>query len=63
MKIADHLDKTTKSKLNNISKQNKKKKHKKKRRNVERFSERDLLELMGVGRDRYERRGGAVRRK
>lgn len=59
MKIADHLGKDTKKKLNSLGKRNKTKK----KRNVERFSERDLLELMGVGRDRYERRGGALRRK
>ena len=27
------------------------------------LTDKDLLELMGVNRDRYERRGGAVRRK
>jgi hypothetical protein len=27
------------------------------------FSESDLKQLMGMNRDRYERRGGAIRRK
>lgn len=61
MKFSDHLEKSTRSKLKNLSSKSKRKR--KKRRNVERFSEKDLLDLMGVGRDRYERRGGAVRRK
>ena len=62
MKIADHLDKGTRKRLKNLS-GNKKKKVKKKKRNVERFTEKDILELMGTHRDRYERRGGAMRRK
>ena len=62
MKIADHLDKGTRKRLKNLS-GNKKKKVKKKKRNVERFTEKDILDLMGTKRDRYERRGGAMRRK
>lgn len=62
MKTADHLDKGTRKRLKNLS-GNKKKKVKKKKRNVERFTEKDILDLMGTKRDRYERRGGAVRRK
>ena len=60
MRIEDRLDKNTKNKLVNLRKPRNKKK---KKRNVERFSEREILDLMGVSRDRYERRGGAVRRK
>ncbi|QOY37977.1 hypothetical protein AWH56_010640 [Anaerobacillus isosaccharinicus] len=52
MKIKDHLDKGTKRALNDIGKRNK-----------EKLSTKELEELMGVNRDRYERRGGAVRRK
>ena len=56
MKISEHLDKSTKDKLNNVKK-------KRKCRNVESFTEKDILYLMGTNRDRYERRSGAVRRK
>ena len=59
MKLADHLDKSTKDKLNSV----KKKRKRKKKCNVERFTEKDILDLMGTNRDRYERRGGAMRRK
>jgi hypothetical protein len=51
MKIRDHLDKDTKRALNNISRKN------------EKLTTKELEELMGVNRDRYERRNGAVRRK
>ena len=49
MKIRDHLDKNTKKKLNDIELKEKQRK--------------EIEELMGVHRDRYERRSGAVRRK
>ncbi|WP_169917346.1 hypothetical protein [Alkalihalobacterium alkalinitrilicum] len=52
MRIEDRLDKNTKSKLDKM-KNNKK----------ERLTERDIKSLMGMNRDRYERRGGAIRRK
>jgi len=53
MKLSDLLNKNTRTKLKNLSKQPK----------PEILTDKDLLELMGVNRDRYERRGGAVRRK
>ena len=53
MKISDCLNKNTRSKLKNLSKQPK----------PEILTDKDLLELMGVNRDRYERHGGAVKRK
>jgi len=53
MKLSDCLNKKTRIKLKNMSKQPKQ----------EMLTDKDLLELMGVNRDRYERRGGAVRRK
>ena len=60
MKLSEHLDKGTRKRLKSLS-GNKRKKVKK--RNVEKFTEKDILELMGTHRDRYERRGGAMRRK
>lgn len=64
MRIQDHLDKGTKSKLRNLSMPKGKRNNKSKTSNrPEQLSERDLNDLMGVHRDRYERRGGAVRRK
>ena len=53
MKLSDCLNKNTRSKLKNLSKQPKR----------EILTDKDLLELMGVNRDRYERHGGAVKRK
>ncbi|MEB1809040.1 MAG: hypothetical protein LPK26_17420 [Bacillaceae bacterium] len=49
MKIEDRLDTYTKSKLDRM--------RKKKTEKV------NWKEIMGVTRDRYERRGGAIRRK
>lgn len=57
MKIADHLSKEQKQKLNKVKSPKKKKKKK------EILSFRDIEELMGTRRDTYERRNGAVRRK
>lgn len=54
MKLSDQLDKDNKKN---------KRKRKRKKQNTESFTEKDLLELMGVNRDRYERRGGAIRKK
>ena len=48
-----NLNKNTRTKLKNLSKKPKR----------EMLTDKDLLELMGVHRDRYERRGGAVKRK
>ena len=53
MKLSDCLNKNTRSKLKNLSKQPK----------PEILTDKDLKDLMGVHRDCYERRGGAVRRK
>jgi len=58
MKIADHLSKEQKQKLDKVKSPKKKRKKKK-----EILSFRDIEELMGTRRDTYERRNGAVRRK
>jgi hypothetical protein len=60
MRIADHLSKEQKQRLNKIAAPNKNRKHKKK---VEQLSRRDWEDIMGVNRDTYTRRNGAVRRK
>lgn len=62
MKIADHLSKEQKQKLNKV-KSPKKKTSKPKQKKKEKLSFRDIEELMGTRRDTYERRNGAVRRK
>ncbi|WP_169917364.1 hypothetical protein [Alkalihalobacterium alkalinitrilicum] len=51
LKSGDRLDKYTKSKLEKNEKE------------TEKLSEKDIKNLMGMNRDRYERRGGAIRRK
>jgi hypothetical protein len=56
MRIEDHLSKEQKQQLNNIGKK-KKQKRKRKQAKV------NWKEIMGVYRDTYERRNGAVRRK
>ena len=53
MKLSDRLDKNTRTKVKNLSKQPKQ----------EILTDKDLKDLMGVNRDRYERKGGAVKRK
>ena len=53
MKLSDCLNKNTRTKLKNLSKQPK----------PEILTDKDLLELMGVNRDTYTRKGGAIRRK
>ena len=53
MKLSDCLNKNTRTKLKNLSSKPK----------PEILTAKDLVELMGVNRDRYERKGGAVRRK
>jgi hypothetical protein len=58
MKIADHLSKDTKQKLNKVKSPKKKRKKKQ-----EHLSFRDWEDIMGTRRDTYERRNGAVRRK
>ncbi|KFZ32340.1 phage protein [Anoxybacillus flavithermus] len=48
----------------NKERQNKRKKARKKKRGKERLTERDLKELMGVGRPVYRRgKGGAFRQR
>jgi uncharacterized membrane protein YukC len=55
MKIEDHLTKEQKQQLEQMK--SPKKNHK------EQFSTKDIEELMGMNRDRYTRKNGAVRRK
>lgn len=62
MKFADHLSKADIQKFNQLRKADRnKKEHKPKPK--EKLSQRDIEELMGMNRDRYQRRNGAVRRK
>lgn len=62
MKIADHLDKTTKSKLNGL-KDKPRKKHKKKNK-YEKLSPGELRELMGANKQTLKRgKGGAYKGK
>jgi len=53
MKLSDCLNKNTRTKLKKLSKKPK----------PEILTDKDLKDLMGVNRDRYERKGGSVRRK
>jgi len=53
MKLSDCLNKNTRTKLKNLSKQPK----------PEILTDKDLLELMGVNRQTYVRNRGAVKRK
>jgi len=53
MKLSDRLNSNTRSKLKNLSSKPK----------PEKLTDKDLADLMGINRDRYERRGGAVKRK
>lgn len=57
MKFADHLSKEQKKQLDNINTPKKKQQKKKKEEKV------NWHEIMGMNRDRYGRRNGAVRRK
>lgn len=63
MKIADHLNRDTKDKLNHISKPNKK--VKKRKRSSKKKEERiDWHDIMGTNRQTLKRsKGGAMRRK
>jgi len=56
MKLSDCLNKSTRNKLRNLSSKSKPEKK-------EHLTDKDLADLMGINRDRYERKGGAVRRK
>ncbi|HFK2719161.1 TPA: hypothetical protein ACG1DY_005012 [Escherichia coli] len=62
MKIADHLNKDQKDKLNQFKgKKTSKKKHSPKKKKEERV---DWVDIMGMNRDRYTRgKGGAMRRR
>lgn len=57
MIIADLLPDEQKQKLTH------KHRHKKERRPKKKLTRKELEELMGVNRDIYERRNGAIRRK
>jgi hypothetical protein len=58
MRIADHLSEKEKQQLKKVK--SPKKKSKKKKENL---SFKDWEEIMGMNRDTYERKNGAVRRK
>lgn len=51
MKFADHLSKERREQLEQSSKKK------------EQLSKKDIEDLMGMNRDRYTRKNGAVRRK
>lgn len=61
MRFEDHLSKEQKQQVRKI--QNSTTKPKTKQKKKERFSRKDLEELMGMHMDTYTRRNGAVRRK
>jgi hypothetical protein len=66
MRIEQHLDDTTKRKLGVTSKDNGNvhpRRNKPRKRNKERLNERDWKEIMGINRDTYKRKNGAIRRK
>ncbi len=65
MKLFDHLDNNTKSKLNNLKDTKKPRQNNKKpKRPKENLTNRDVRELMGEFKDVYKRgRGGAIRMK
>lgn len=68
MKFADHLSKADIQKVNQLRRASKNKKekpkdnHKTKKKN-EKFSRRDIEDLMGTRRDTYKRVNGAWRNK
>lgn len=64
MKISDHLSEDEKKKLIQLKKHAAARKKKNPIKSIkEKLSLKDLKQLMGMNRDRYERRGGAIRRK
>jgi hypothetical protein len=65
MKLADHLSKEQKQQLRKKYKPTTKSltNSKTKQKKQEHLSRRDWEDIMGVHRDTYERRNGAVRRK
>lgn len=62
MKLSDRLNNDTKHKLKKMRRRRKKKKVNQDPLQ-EKLSEREWKDLMGMNRDTYERRGGAIRRK
>lgn len=60
MKIEHLVSDEVKEKLNYKVKTTKKRRQK---RNKEKLSQREIEELMGINRDIYVRKGGAMRRK
>jgi hypothetical protein len=62
MQIRDHLSKEQKQQLNQLTSSPVKKK-KRKRKKKENLSFHDWEDIMGVNRDTYTRRNGAIRRK
>jgi hypothetical protein len=60
MKIEQLIDDEIKKQLSYKAKPVKKRQQK---RNKEKLSQRDIEELMGINRDIYVRKGGALRRK
>lgn len=60
MRIEHFVSDEVKKKLGYKSKRNKKRKPK---RYKEKLSQRDIEDLMGINRDIYVRKGGALRRK
>jgi hypothetical protein len=60
MEIEQLIDDKIKKRLNYKAKPVKKRQQK---RNKEKLSQRDIEELMGINRDIYVRKGGALRRK
>lgn len=66
MKIKDHLSHHEKSKIVQMRKKKRRRRNKNKTKKdplKEIFTMSDLKQLMGMNRDRYERRGGSIRRK
>ncbi|MBS4171929.1 hypothetical protein [Bacillus sp. FJAT-49736] len=66
MKLADHLDKDTRRKLEKMGKKKKppsNDKPAKKRWHTEKLTAADIRYLMGMNRDTYKRVRGAVKRK
>lgn len=66
MRIEHIIDNDTKVKLGVSNKDNGNvhpRRNKPRKRNKERLNERDWKEIMGINRDTYKRKNGAIRRK
>lgn len=63
MLFSEHLNKEDIRKFNQLRKAAMGKKKISKKKKGERLTKKDLDELMGVNRDIYQRRNGAIRRK